>query len=245
MKLFRRIIVIASSWPRPLLNNRIRRFLGDCGFDKGEYNAALLLYSRAVRIDDSIRQERLGTLYEMIGEEDQMAYHLMTAARFGNRDALEYFATYFIGKAPEKVAELVRELVQAGDVSAESLLISSLEAMDRYDDELIGLLLKGAEQGDALAQFDLGCCYLEGKGVSQDYARAYLWTLLAAMQGHPTAQNNIGYMYETGICVERNREKAASWFLSAASNGSVLGRENTLEYLSAICSEQKNSCHPM
>ena len=237
MKLFQRIIVAVSRRSRFLPNDRIRRFLGDCSFDKGEYNAALLLYSRAIRIDDSIRQERLGTLYEMVGEEDQMAYHLMTAARFGNRDALEYFATYFIGKAPEKVAELARELVQAGDVSAESLLIGSLEAMNRYDDELIGLLRKGAEQGDAQAQFDLGCCYLDGKGVLQDHARAYLWTLLAAMQGHPTAQNNIGYMYETGICVERDREQAARWFLRAASNGSALGRENILEYLSITCSE--------
>ena len=237
MKLFQRIIVAVSRRPRFLPNDRIRRFLGDCSFDKGEYNAALLLYSRAIRIDDSIRQERLGTLYEMVGEEDQMAYHLMTAARFGNRDALEYFATYFIGKAPEKVAELARELVQAGDVSAESLLIGSLEAMNRYDDELIGLLRKGAEQGDAQAQFDLGCCYLDGKGVLQDHARAYLWTLLAAMQGHPTAQNNIGYMYETGICVERDREQAARWLLRAASNGSALGRENILEYLSITCSE--------
>lgn len=237
MKLFRRIIIAASRRPGLLLNDRIRRFLGDCSFEKGEYNTALLLYSRAVRIDDSIRQERLGTLYEMVGEEDQMAYHLMTAARFGNRDALEYFATYFIGKAPEKVAELARELVQAGDISAESLLIGSLEAMNRYDDELIELLLKGAEQGDALAQFDLGCCYLDGKGVPQDHARAYLWTLLAAMQGHPTAQNNIGYMYETGICVEQDRERAARWYLRAASNGSVLGRENILEYLSVTCSE--------
>ena len=237
MKLFQKIIIAGAQRPKLLINDRIRRFLGDYCFDKGEYNAALLLYSRAVRIDDRIRQERLGILYEMVGEEERMAYHLMTAARFGNQDALEYFATYFIEKDPEKVAILARELVQAGDVSAKSLLIGSLEAMNRYDDELIGLLQKEAEQGDAQAQFDLGCCYLDGEGVPQDHAKAYLWTLLAALQGHPIAQNNIGYMYEKGICVEPNQEQAILWFLRAASDGSALGRENILEYLSATSSE--------
>lgn len=231
MKLFRKIIIAVSQRPGLLLNDRLRRFLGDYCFDKGEYDIARRLYSRTVRIDDRIRQERLGLLYEMVGDEERMAFHLTSAARFGNRDALEYFTTYFIEKDPEKVAELAREIVQAGDESAESLLIGSLEAMNRYEDELIGLLLKGAERGDAQAQFDLGCCYLDGEGVMQDHAQAYLWTLLAAMQGHPTAQNNIGYMYEKGICVEPDREQAILWFLRAASNGSALGRENILEYL--------------
>ncbi len=81
MKLFQKIINAVSQRPKLLINDRIRRFWGDYCFDKGEYNAALLLYSRAVRIDDRIRQERLGILYEMVGEEEQMAYHLMVSAR--------------------------------------------------------------------------------------------------------------------------------------------------------------------
>lgn len=177
-------------------------------------------------------QKRIGKLYKIIGNEKKMAHHLMTAAKFGNKEALEHFVDEFLEKDPEKVANLARMLIQAGDKDAKYLLICCLEAMERYDEELIGLLQKEAEQGDRLAQFDLGCCYLDGKGVTQDYAKAYLWTLLAAIQGHPTAQNNIGYMYEKGICVEQNHEQAILWTLRAAANGSALGRESILDYLS-------------
>jgi len=41
---------------------------------------------------------------------------------------------------------------------------------------------KAADQGEAMAQFNLGRMYLNGTGVPQDYAQAYLWTNLAAAQ---------------------------------------------------------------
>jgi uncharacterized protein len=37
-----------------------------------------------------------------------------------------------------------------------------------------------AEQGDAHAHVGLGFMYLEGRGVVQDYMRAYIWFNLAA-----------------------------------------------------------------
>jgi len=239
MKLFRKTFVIVLSWKGFPKNDRIRRALGDYHFNKDEFNKALYwyTYARSVRINDPIRQERLGFLYEILGDEERMIYHLTNAVRFGNQNALEHFATRFIKQKPELVAKLAREAIHAGDKQAEHLLIGSLEAMNRYDDELLGLLRKYAEEGDAQAQFDLGCCYLEGKGVSQDSARAFLWTLLAAIQRHPTAQNNIGYMYERGICVRQDRQQAFTWFLRAASDGCSLGRENLLEYLSDACAK--------
>lgn len=42
---------------------------------------------------------------------------------------------------------------------------------------------KAAEQGDATAQFNLGVIYDNGRGVPQDYQRAYAWFSVAAVNG--------------------------------------------------------------
>jgi TPR repeat protein len=44
-----------------------------------------------------------------------------------------------------------------------------------------------AEQGDAVAQFNLGVMYQQGQGVSQDYQTALKWYALAAEQGDAKA----------------------------------------------------------
>ena len=45
-----------------------------------------------------------------------------------------------------------------------------------------------AEQGDAVAQSNLGAMYYNGQGVSQDYKTALKWYTLAAEQGDVSAQ---------------------------------------------------------
>ena len=42
---------------------------------------------------------------------------------------------------------------------------------------------KAADQGNANAQFNLGCMYEEGQGVAQDYKKALTWYRKAAAQG--------------------------------------------------------------
>jgi uncharacterized protein len=51
---------------------------------------------------------------------------------------------------------------------------------------------KAADQGDADAQFYLGCMFYYGRGVAQDYKQALDWYLKAADQGYAPAQNRIG-----------------------------------------------------
>ena len=55
-----------------------------------------------------------------------------------------------------------------------------------------------AEQGNALAQYNLGLKYQNGQGVSEDQQEAFKWYELSAKQGHPQAQANLGRMYEKG-----------------------------------------------
>ena len=47
-----------------------------------------------------------------------------------------------------------------------------------------------AEQGEALAQTNLGFMYAHGDGVPADLVFAYMWFSLSAAQGNETAQRN-------------------------------------------------------
>jgi TPR repeat protein len=76
-----------------------------------------------------------------------------------------------------------------------------------------------AEQGHAKAQFRLGCLYVFGQGVPQDYQMALRLFRLAAEQGDIDAQNNLGGMYAEGLGVGRDLVQAYMWFELAAAKG--------------------------
>ena len=47
---------------------------------------------------------------------------------------------------------------------------------------------KAAEQGDAIAQYNLGLMYADGEGVPKDDVQAYAWANLAGAQGLESAR---------------------------------------------------------
>lgn len=83
-----------------------------------------------------------------------------------------------------------------------------------------------AEKGDAVAQHALGTLYLEGNGVEQDDATAFMWFLRAANQGNPAAQYNVGASYAAGAGVAQSNVDAAKWFRRAADQGMVFAQLN-------------------
>ena len=68
-----------------------------------------------------------------------------------------------------------------------------------------------ADQGDAQAQYDLGCMYEEGRGVKQDSAKAMQCHLKAAEQGHAKAQYELGLTYSKLPPNKKNEEEAIKW----------------------------------
>jgi len=74
-----------------------------------------------------------------------------------------------------------------------------------------------AEQGDAMAQSNLGDMYRAGQGVPQDHAEAVKWFHLAAKQGFAGAQYNLGLMYGNGQGVPQDYVRAYMWFNLATS----------------------------
>jgi hypothetical protein len=58
------------------------------------------------------------------------------------------------------------------------------------DAEAVRWYRLAADQGDALAQTNLGFMYAHGDGVPPDLVFAYMWFSLSADQGNETAQSN-------------------------------------------------------
>ena len=73
-----------------------------------------------------------------------------------------------------------------------------------------------AALGEAVAQFNLGFMYDQGKGVPQDYAKAIEWYRMAAEQGDASAQNNLGLIYRDGKGVPQDYAEAKKWYSKAA-----------------------------
>ena len=82
-----------------------------------------------------------------------------------------------------------------------------------------------AEQGDAVAQSNLGWMYDKGHGVPQDYKTAMKWYTLAAEQGDAGAQFNLGVMYYYGQGVPKDFIYAHMWGSIVASSGNEIGGE--------------------
>ena len=84
--------------------------------------------------------------------------------------------------------------------------------------------LPAAQAGHAGAQFSLGLCFSNGRGVKQDKAEAAKWYMKAAEQGDAGAQNNLAILYYDGTGVEQNHEEAFKWYQKAADQGNKHGQ---------------------
>ena len=82
-----------------------------------------------------------------------------------------------------------------------------------------------AEEGDAVAQYNLGNLYAKGHGVARDYVEARKWYLKGAEQGHANAQYDLGRLYDEGHGVAQDYVKARKWYLKVAEQGHGLGPE--------------------
>jgi TPR repeat protein len=87
-------------------------------------------------------------------------------------------------------------------------------------------LKQRALQGNAIAQFTLGSCYANGRGVVRDYAEAAKWYRLSAEQGCAAAQNRLGVCYSRGLGVAHNYAEAVAWYCKAAEQGNAFAEDN-------------------
>ena len=83
-----------------------------------------------------------------------------------------------------------------------------------------------AEQGNAMAQFNLGHMYANGYGVPENDKTAVKWFTKAAEQGLAEGQFNLGAMYDFGDGVPQNDKTAVKWYTLAAEQGYAKGQYN-------------------
>ncbi len=83
-------------------------------------------------------------------------------------------------------------------------------------EKAMGLLSPRAKDGNSVAQNALGVLYLNGWGVTKNYAEALSWFQKASEQGNPRAQFAIGNMYDNGHGVRKDSAEAANWYRKAA-----------------------------
>src|SRR5699024_9286705 len=73
-----------------------------------------------------------------------------------------------------------------------------------------------ANLGDASSQGQLGLIYYYGKGLPQDYSKAFYWLQQAANHGDKEMQGMLALMYEKGQGVHQNDAKAFELYKNLA-----------------------------
>ena len=94
-----------------------------------------------------------------------------------------------------------------------------------------------ANQGDALAQYNIGILYKDGgHGVPQDYEEARKWLTKAAEGGGDrtavvsNASFLLGIMLESGLGGPKDPTGARKWYLAAAERGNIKAADYVAQY---------------
>lgn len=76
--------------------------------------------------------------------------------------------------------------------------------------------LPPAQEGDEIAQTEVGEIYEKGLGTEPRYDLATEWYQKAAAKGYPRAQINLGHLYEKGLGVKKDVTIATDWYRKAS-----------------------------
>ena len=87
--------------------------------------------------------------------------------------------------------------------------------------EAVPWFREAAEQGHAEAQYNLGECYYNGRGVTKGWIQAVAWYRKAAEQGYADAQSRLGNCYFIGWGVTKDYTQSAAWYRKVAEQGNA------------------------
>ena len=104
-------------------------------------------------------------------------------------------------------------------------------ACSRYEDDpeyqtTLRKNLPLAQEGNAIAQYNVGTMYYEGLGVDDNIDEALTWFRRSADQGYARAQSRLGYIYADGDEVRQDYALAVKWFQLAATQGHAKAQYN-------------------
>ncbi|MCG8443233.1 MAG: peptidoglycan-binding protein, partial [Caulobacterales bacterium] len=126
---------------------------------------------------------------------------------------------------PPPTAPTLEEAADAGDPVAQfqlgdaALHAGAVDAGAR-------MMRQAAENGLAVAQYQLAKLFEHGRGVPRDFAQARVWTERAAAGGNRKAMHNLGIFFAEGRGAPQDFGEAARWFEEAALLGSTDSQYN-------------------
>lgn len=125
----------------------------------------------------------------------------------------------------------------AHNVNAQYYLGLCYESDGNHQDflESFDWFRRAAEQGNKDAQYKLGECFWQGKGVKKNLKNAFKWYHSSAEQENSSAQKILGHFYEYGIGIKKSKSDATYWYRKAAEQGDI-----DAIYLIGLCYEMGN-----
>lgn len=182
---------------------------------------------------------QLGTMYmEGIGgpkDETKGASLYEEAANLGNVDAKVHLGVCFlhgIGKPTDQIKafNLYKEANKAKNTDGSYRLAKLYKkGIGTHQNPAEAFLLFNtlvAEKNHIKAMFELGNCYIEGFGTTEDDKTGIAFLKKAAENGSSKAMNLLGVCYLNGKGVKQNLDKAANYFKQATEAGNNLSKVN-------------------
>jgi Sel1 repeat len=146
----------------------------------------------------------------------------LVIAKYGIAIDRQHFpATEHAERIRKRPALYHGDLVSGADRERPNVLITDRERKRPFLPEL------AADQGDMIAQGNLGDFYANGRGgLPKDESEAARLYKLAADQGNATAQTNLGFFYENGRGgLPKNDREAARLYKLAADQGNAFAQD--------------------
>ena len=126
-------------------------------------------------------------------------------------------------EADRKLLADIRARAEKGDTRAQNDLAAAYivgeHGLQQNPSEAFKWWLKAAEQGYAVAQHNVGACYVNGSGVEKNYQQAAKWYLKAAEQNFRSSQYAVAFSYANGLGVPKDYVVAYKWWNLAAVHG--------------------------
>jgi TPR repeat protein len=104
---------------------------------------------------------------------------------------------------------------------------------------------KAAEAGSSFAIFRLGQMYESGRGVAQDYSKAFQSYRKAAMRGFVPAQLSVARMYEQGLGTQVNYVNAYVFYSLASRRDSLAAAQHFQQVSKKMTADQRQQAETL
>jgi len=134
-----------------------------------------------------------------------------------NYDAVPYYRMAYCA-ATEEEAPKFKRVKEATKLAKKANNHWGASLKQKSFKKARNVIIKKADNGDAVAQIILSFGYQCGCGIKKNYEKAFYYAELSANQGLPCALWTLGIYYYQGIGVEKDLEKAVEYLSLGIKN---------------------------